>query len=144
MIALLLWVSLISALPAETDAHHFRFGILKPAPRGEWELEAETTTIPRRLKDTGFRFGVSFDNLEGKPMKWYYRMQLPRQLKEFSGGLRQVAPQLIQTDTQRSNQLHVVDDFWFDEGDPLGPHHLELYIGDVRRFSVDFEVVEAR
>jgi hypothetical protein len=144
VIALLLGFSLVSALPAETDVHHFKFGILRAAARGEWELEVETTTIPRRLKDTGFRFGVSFDNPEGKPMKWYYRMRLPKQLKEVSGGLRQVDPQLIQTDTQRSSQLHVVDEFWFDEGDPLGPHDLELYIGDVRRFSIDFNVVEAR
>jgi len=141
---LLFLVSLTFVFPvhAETDVKHFKFGILKEMRSGEYRIDVETTRIPRKLKETGFRFGVAFDNPSGKAIEWYEVVHLPSQLREVSGNLRQVNPKAVQTDTRRLTDPHIVDHFWFDKGDPLGKHRLEVYVNGVRRFSVDFEVVE--
>ena len=138
---------LLFAEPAFADelVRNFRFGVLKLDDSGGHEIARETTKIPRWLKATGLRWGVAFDNPTRANIEWYEIVRLPSEMRGLSGNFdRSSTLKTLRTRTQRSNQARVVDDFWFDEGDPIGPHRLELYVNGVLRYSVEFEVVEGR
>lgn len=142
LVPLLFWVAVSPAFAAEPNLANFRFGVIRPVEDGVFEFIAETTRIPRRYKATGFRFGVGFDNPQGAMIEWYEIIHLPADMRQVSGNLQRASPRTLQTKTLRSNRTSVVDDYWFDEGDPLGKHRLELFVNGVLRYSVDFEVVE--
>ena len=133
---------LVSAFAEEPSFTNFRFGIVRPISENVFEFERLTTQIPRRFKNTGFRFGVGFDNPQCVPIEWYEVVQLPEELKDVSGNFQRNRSKTMRTKTFTSAQPSVVDDFWFDEGDPLGKHTLELYVNGALRYKVDFEVVE--
>ena len=123
---------------------HFRFGILRPTASG-YEMARETTRVPRTLKDTGFRWGLAFDNPGNERIEWYETVRLPSAMIGLSGNFdRSSTLKTLRTQTQISDQRTVVDDFWFDQGDPLGRHRLELYVNGKLRYSVEFEVVEGK
>ena len=119
-----------------------RFGIVRQVSDGIFEFVEETARIPRKFKDTGFRFGIGFENPDCVPIEWYEQVHLPSELKEVSGNMQRTRNKVMRTRTFRSDQPTVVDDFWFDEGDPLGPHRMELYVNGVLRYSIDFSVVD--
>jgi hypothetical protein len=126
---------------AELDIQDIKFGILRQVSPDEYRMDVETVRIPRKLKDTGFRFGIEFRNPRRDHIQWFEVVYLPEPLVEASGNTRKVAPQAIQTDKYSSTDELVVDHFWFDPGDPLGHHRLELYVNGKRRYNVEFEVV---
>lgn len=141
-LGLLLGAVLCPAYGAEPYVTNFRFGIVKPISEGVFEFVAETTCIPRRLKDTGFRFGVGFDNPRGEAIEWYEIVHLPSDLQQLSGDFQRTSKNTLRTNTLRSDQVSVVDEFWFDQGDPTGTHKLEVFVNDARRYSVEFEVFD--
>jgi hypothetical protein len=128
--------------PAVADVSHFKFGILKETSASEYSMAVETTRIPRKLKQSGFRFGVSFDNPGRDQIEWYEVVHLPSPVREVSGDLNRAESRTLRTDMQGGRDQHVVDHFWFDQGDPLGKHRLELIVNGVLKYSVDFEVVD--
>ena len=132
-----------STTQAAPKLTNFRFGTLRIVSDDEYEVADNTRRIPRRLKATGFRFGIGFDNPTRSPIEWYEVMHLPMRPKEASGDLRHDGPQSLRSETYKSDQPSVVDDFWFDEGDPLGAHRLELFVNGVLTYTVQFEVVAA-
>ena len=121
----------------------YKFGILAQTRDDTWHLEAETTRIPRRYKDSGFRFGLEFTNWDRAPLEWYEVMRLPAETKQATGNFTRSEPRVLRTKPQSSDQERITDDFWFDEGDPLGRHRMELVVNGVQVFAVDFEVVAA-
>ena len=121
----------------------YKFGILAQARDDTWHLETETTRIPRRYKDSGFRFGIEFTNWDRAPLEWYEVMRLPAETKQATGNFTRSEPRVLRTKPQSSDQERITDDFWFDEGDPLGRHRMELVVNGVQVFAVDFEVVAA-
>lgn len=128
-------------MQAKASVGHFRFGILVPTAEGTYEVQSETTTIPRHLKDSGFRFGVGFENPDCASLRWYQIVYLPAEARSATGNMHRHQPRILKTELQESAQASIVDDFWFDEGDPLGPHKMVLVVNDSEVFSVDFEVV---
>lgn len=124
------------------DVQKFKFGILKQLPDGSYEMDVETKRIPWQSKETGFRFGIAFDNPGGKYIEWYEVVHLPKALKQLSGGFQKTGKNTLKGDIQAGTDSHVVDQFWFDQGDPLGMHRLEVYVNGAKKFHVDFEVVE--
>jgi hypothetical protein len=124
------------------DVQEFKFGILKQMQDGSYDMDIETKRIPRRLKESGFRFGIAFDNPGSKYIEWYEVVHLPKPLKQLSGGLLKTGATAVKSDIQAGLDSHVVDQFWFDKGDPLGAHRLEIYVNGAMKFQVDFEVVE--
>jgi hypothetical protein len=141
--ALLLLATSLVAPPAraDVDVRDFKFGILREVAPDEYRMHIETTRIPQKLKDTGFRFGLEFQNPNRDAIQWFEVVHLPAPLTEATGNTRKVAPRAIQTDKYSSSDARVVDHFWFDRGDPLGRHRLELYVNGRRRYSVEFDVV---
>jgi hypothetical protein len=131
------------SLRAEAAARltNFRFGIWRIASDGIFDLVEETKRIPFRLKSTGFRFGVGFDNPDRAPIEWYEIMHLPTATKKVTGNLHSEAKDVLRTKTMSSSQPSIVDDFWFDQGDPLGNHSLELFVNNALVYRVEFVVV---
>jgi hypothetical protein len=121
---------------------NIRFGIFREVSEGVFDLVSETNRLPRKYKKTGFRWGIGFDNPDCKPIEWYEVVHLPEELKEVSGNLQRARTRTMRTKTFSSSRPTIVDDFWFDEGDPLGPHKLELFVNGLLRYVVDFQVVE--
>jgi len=142
--ALSVFFLLLSLSGCDDAPPQFKFGILRQTSDGEYAMDVETTRIPKRVKDTGFRFGVAIDNPSGKMIEWYELVHLPARTQQLSGGFSEVSPTVLKTDIQHSDQEHIVDEFWFDEGDPVGPHRMEVYVNGVLRFEVGFEVIESR
>lgn len=142
LVFLALCLAVNPSFAADCELTNFRFGIIRPVSKKVFEFVSETTVIPRRYKDSGFRFGVGFDNPNGTPIEWYEVVYLPSDLKQLSGNFQRTSTKTLRTRTFRSSRTSVVDDFWFDKGDPIGKHRLELYVNNVLRYSVDFEVVE--
>jgi hypothetical protein len=130
----------ISAAGAEPAVTNIRFGILRTISEGVFEFESETRKLPKRLKASGFRFGVGFDNPTCSPIEWYEIMHLPSDTKDVTGNLHRSGASTLQMKTQQTSQPSVVDDFWFDEGDPLGKHTIELYVNGALQFKAEFEV----
>jgi len=127
---------------ASDDVSGFRFGILKAEGDGSYILQTETTKIPRHLKDTGFRFGIAFQNPRCQEIEWHEIVQLPEKPSKATGNMRRSGATALKTTPQRSKQASVVDDFWFDKGDPLGKHRMELIVNGKSVYSVEFEVTE--
>ena len=67
---------------------NIRFGIVREVSEGVFDFVQETTRIPRKLKDTGFRFGIGFDNPKCESIEWYELVHLPAELKEVSGDMQ--------------------------------------------------------
>jgi hypothetical protein len=142
-IAFIAFLLLTSPLVRAGDgATGFRFGILKAEADGSYVLQTETTRIPRRFKDTGFRFGIAFQNPRRQEIVWHEIVQLPEKPGKATGNMRRAGAATLETKPQRSAQASVVDDFWFDKGDPLGKHRMELIVNGKSVYAVDFEVVE--
>jgi hypothetical protein len=125
------------------DAPRCRLGILRILPNGDHEMDVETRQIPLRMLESGFRWGVTFENPSGKEISWYEIVHLPARLKEMSGDLSAVSINEVKTEINHSHERHIVDQFWFDEGDPMGKHVLDLYINDRKKCTLTFEVVPA-
>lgn len=140
--AMFFWLAICPAFAAEPTLTDFRFGIVRPIAEGVFEFVADTTCIPRRYKDTGFRFGVGFNNPQGAEIEWYEIVHLPIDLRQLSGDFQRTSTKTLRTKTLSSNQPSVIDEFWFDEGDPVGKHKLDVYVNNVLRYSVDFDVFD--
>jgi hypothetical protein len=130
--------SLAAIQPLVTN---FRFGIIREVTEGDFEFVEETTRIPRKYKNSGFRWGIGFDNPSCASIEWYENIHLPTDLKTVSGNLQKTRTKVMRTQTHRSSQPTVVDDFWFDEGDPLGKHRIELFINGAPVYWLDFQVI---
>ncbi|MCK9686557.1 hypothetical protein [Scleromatobacter humisilvae] len=133
----------LTGLASGKSRPSYRFGILAQDGDGDWRLATETTRIPRRYKASGFRFGIEFTNWDRAPLEWYEVVRLPSGTKAATGNMSLAEPRVLRTKPQSSDQARITDDFWFDEGDPLGRHRLELVVNGVQVFAVDFEVVAA-
>ena len=141
VLALVVSLWACSAL-ADVELRNFKFGILKEVSPGDYRMDQETTRFPQKYKETGFRFGVEFENPNREAIEWFEVVHLPAPLQEATGNTKKVAPRAIQTNLYKSSDFRVVDDFWFDPGDPLGMHRLFVYVNGKRRLSVNFEVFE--
>jgi hypothetical protein len=130
-----------SAATRDPEITNVRFGVVRQVSEGIFEFVEETTLIQRRLKSTGYRFGVGFDNPKCEMIEWYEQIHLPKPLKEVTGNFQQARTSVMRSITFKSDRPTVVDEFWFDEGDPLGRHRLELSINGKLRHWFGFVVV---
>ncbi len=141
MLSLAMLGSVALAATREPEIANVRFGVVRQVSEGIFEFVEETTRIQRRLKSTGYRFGVGFDNPKCEMIEWFEQIHLPKPLKEVTGNLQQARTSVMRSITFKSDRPTVIDEFWFDEGDPLGKHRLELFINRKLRHWFDFVVV---
>src|SRR5262245_27300192 len=81
---------------AAGEVENVRFGVLRQAG-DQYVLAEETARIPRLYKDSGFRFGISFENPRCVRIEWYEVVHLPAPVRQTSGDLRQVEPQALKS-----------------------------------------------
>ena len=144
-ILFLLATTTASALAAAPQPmiNNIRFGVVREVSAGIFEFVQETKQIPYRLKSTGFRFGITFDNPRRELIEWYEVVHFPAEPVNSSGNFERARSRTMKTTPTRSSQPTVIEDFWFDEGDPIGPHRMELIVNGVVRYAADFVVENA-
>jgi hypothetical protein len=112
-------------------------------PNGDYEMDVEIRQIPLRMRESGFRWGIAFKNPTGEEISWYEVVHLPARLEHMSGDLSEVTPREVKSEVNKSRERHIVDQFWFDQGDPIGSYKIDLYINNRKRCTIAFEVVPA-
>jgi hypothetical protein len=144
----ILMLAAATSLPAWAEPgprlRNFEFGIVQPVSEGVFEFVELTRRLPLKTRASGFRWGLGFENPDCVPIEWYELIHLPRPTSTVSGNFQRARNRILRGSTHRSDRPSVIDDFWFDEGDPLGAHRLELFVNDKLRYQVDFEVVAAK
>jgi hypothetical protein len=125
--------------------YHIRFGILESDKSGNYFLSKETTIIPRKLKETGFRFGYEIVPLDHTPYICQYIIHLPSSPDTITGGLAQVNPWKPST-TISSHKKEIsgpyIDPMWFDPGDPAGDCSIDIIVNEKPLKKIKFRVHE--
>jgi len=109
--------------------YRVRFGTIETDASGNEFFAKETTVIPFRLKDTGFRFGIEIMPPAAEPYTYHcviHFSAVPKVLTgEFAG---QTPSATMQTNEVSVSGGTVVDDNWFDPGDPVGAESMDVFI----------------
>ena len=120
-----------------------KFGQMEKGSSGYY-VANETTTIPLKLKDSGFRFGFTVKHAQNSSFDGYKIIYLPAAAKEIIGDLKRVTilndGKIIKDSERKFNGLWS-NPFWFDEGDPLGKWKIEIYLNSKLMKTIDFTVV---
>jgi len=125
--------------PAPTDKFEADFGILAPHPFAA--VKERTTQIPLN-HCYSFRFGFAVRPPDGRSYDVYTIHYLPDVPREFGGQLLDRGPPAkLRYDSRVARGLKRVS-YGFDEGDPVGPYKMELYINDELHTVIDYSVVE--
>ena len=120
-----------------------KFGQMEKGSLG-YSVASETTTIPLKLKDSGFRFGFTVKHAQNSSFDGYKIIYLPVAAKEIIGDLKKLTilnDGKIIKDSERKFDGFWSNPFWFDEGDPLGKWKIEIYLNGNLMKTIDFTVV---
>jgi hypothetical protein len=120
-----------------------KFGYMTESSSGMY-VSNETTTIPLKLKNTGFRFGFTVKHKKNGSFEGYHIIYLPAPPKEITDVLKKAVVsaegKVIESLKERYDGFWA-NAFWFDEGDPVGDWKIEIYIDGKLAKSLDFTVV---
>jgi hypothetical protein len=122
-----------------------KFGQMEKGSLG-YSVASETTTIPLKLKDSGFRFGFTVKHAQNSSFDGYKIIYLPVAAKEIIGDLKKLTilnDGKIIKDSERKFDGFWSNPFWFDEGDPLGKWKIEIYLNGNLMKTIDFTVVSS-
>ncbi len=148
---LLLLVSSLAAGPLSHAAdaqptHRLRFGIVRAdTALNKYVLAEETADLPRRFKDTGFRWGFDITPADAAaPYVCQYVFHLPAPPDQVTGDLAEVNPQKPST-TVTSAKIKVLGGvltraLWFDPGDPVGEWTVEVFLNERLFRTIKFRV----
>lgn len=121
-----------------------RFGIMDGTVEEPAGLAEETNVIPRRLRPDGFIFGIELT----PPDDLFHEYRLVHHLPGHPRTLGRPAESAVPGDVTasvrgpvyRSSGL-VLWPLWFDEGDPLGPYRIDVFIDGMLFRTIEFSVV---
>lgn len=128
---------------AAPESFRVQFGVLgSRGGENDYYMAQETTTLPLKLKDTGFRYGLVITSPDGGHFTYRY-------VFHFSS-----APKIISSDTFQSDKPSdtlkspvveadgsSLEYFWFDPGDPVGAQSLDVYINEKLVKTISYTVV---
>lgn len=134
-----LWAT-TPALAQTVKTYDFSFGILGQRPDKTRFVSEETTLIPRRLKETGFRFGYTINERSGGTFIVQTIFTPPSRPKTVTGTLQQAGNSVVSAET--THQGTAAKSFSFSEGDPLGDWQLEVWLDGKADRVVKFRVIE--
>jgi hypothetical protein len=127
------------------SSYHIRFGILESDKAGNYFLSKETAVIPRKFKETAFRFGYEIVPPDQTPYICQYIVHLPSSPHIITGGLAQVNPGKPST-TITSHKKKIsgtyIDSMWFDPGDPAGDCSIDIIVNENLLRTIKFSVHE--
>jgi hypothetical protein len=124
--------------------YHIRFGIIQGDKVGSYSLAEETTIIPYKLGDTGFRFGYEIVPPKQNAYSCQYVVHLPTPPGKITGGLTQVNPAKPST-TITSHKKEIaggtyIDAMWLDPGDPIGNYSIDVFVNGKIQKTIKFSV----
>jgi len=128
--------------------YDIKFGLMRQANNGTNYVYNETTTIPKFIEKTGFKFGYTIRNLRGTDFSTFLIVYPPSSIKEYkyidevqkasrvkAGGL------VIRTVPITAKEGIASVSFSLNENDPLGIWKLEIYVEGILLHVVTFSVV---
>ena len=122
-----------------------KFGIMELYSNGTCTFLEESTVIPLKLKDTGFRWGYTIESSK-KKFTTYSLCYSPKPFTEITGTLTREknAPDVLKSQTVNVTKGIHVECFWNDASDPTGRQKIDIYVNNTIAKSIDFEVVEIK
>jgi len=126
-----------------TSEYKIRFGTVESDLEGKDHLTKETTTIPMRLQDTGFRYGVEITPPDNEPYTYHLVFHFSAAPKVVTGdGFENLIPsKTLQTKEVTVPGGVMVDENGFDPGDPMGEQSLDVYINGKLVKTIQYTVV---
>ncbi len=120
-----------------------KFGQMEESSSGYY-VAKETTIIPLKLRDTGFKFGFSVQSSDNASFNGYKIIYMPAIPKTIGPGIKEKNVSYEGTVIKGKEERY--DGMWweffvFDEGDPLGKWKLEIYINGKLAKTINFKVV---
>ncbi len=139
-------VAFPSTTPAENNTYVVRFGIIECDKAGNCALAKETSEIPFKLRDTGFRFGCEISPPDNEPYTCKYIIHVPAPPAVITGGLKEANGEkpsnLIKSHLKHIGGGKYTDPMWFDVGDPKGNCVIDIFVNDKLLKSIKFTVKE--
>jgi len=141
-------VSFSSRGEGDAPPYRVRFGILEIDSSGKARrLKEETSIIPLKLRETGFRFGLEIVPPDTKPFKFQLITYPPSAPKIITGSFQKtdskVAPAAITSPVYEANGggKSPLVPLWFDAGDPIGNWKIKISVEGRLTATVEFAVV---
>ena len=128
------------------DASGFvvRFGILEVDSSKNLVLAKETTTIPMKLQDTGFEYGIVIVPPDDKPFTYRMVLHFSSSPKVVTGnGFESHEPSTTMRTPVINASGVTYEEYGFDEGDPLGEQSIDVYINGQLAKTIKYTVVPA-
>ena len=128
------------------DASGFavRFGIIEIDPSRKPFLAQETTTIPMKLKETGFEYGVMIVPPDDKPFTYQMVFHFSSPPKMITGdGFQSNEPSATMRTQIGEGRGTTCDEYWFDPGDPTGDQSIDVYINGQLFKTIKYTVAAA-
>ena len=126
------------------DDYKVRFGVIEQDNAGKDFLSKETMTIPRKFKETGFRFGYEILPSSQDSYTCQYIIHVPSPPGTITGGLEAVNPKkpttIITSHKKKIPGGAYVDAMWFDHGDPSGDCSIDIFVNDKLLKNIKFTV----
>jgi hypothetical protein len=136
------------AVGGTTDGQYVvRFGIIECNETDGCYLSKETSEIPFKVRDTGFRFGFEIIPPNSESYTCRYMVHLPSPPAAITGGLKDVNPgkpsNMIKSHLKHVAGVKYVDPMWFDVGDPKGDCTIDIFINEKLSRTINFKVKES-
>jgi len=124
--------------------YRVRFGIVEKDKAGAYFLSAETTDIPLKYRDTGFRFGYEIVPPDKDSYTYQCVIHTPVPPETITGGLANSNPgspsTTITSEMQKSPGGPSIDYLWFDQGDPAGDWSMDVFANGKLQRTIRFTV----
>lgn len=140
-----IYISLLNLHIAGAQTNYqIRFGIIERDDSGNDVLSKETSVIPRKLRETGFRFGCEIVPPDQKVYTCQYIVHVPDAPDTLTGRKTQPnadKPSKVFTSPKKRVYGIFTGPMWFDSGDPVGDYNIEILINDKLQKTVRFQVI---
>jgi hypothetical protein len=129
---------------ADATGFTVKFGVLEVDAAKQPFISKETTTIPLKLRDTGFEYGPMIVPPNNKPFTYQLIFHFPTPPKVISGdGFDSNTPSTTMKTPVVSARGITSPEFAFDEGDPMGDQSIDVYVNGHFLETIKFTVVAA-
>jgi hypothetical protein len=146
LIAVLVWKRDIAFPQATSDVGDYtvRFGILGADSSGNDYLSEETTTIPLKYKDSGFRYGWEVVAPDNSPFNVRCVVHFSAALKVITGeAFDSTTPSNIMSTSTQQVTGSFIQDFWFDPGDSIGDESVDIFVNDKLVKTIKYTVIQS-
>ncbi|MCE0521696.1 MAG: hypothetical protein LV480_02155 [Methylacidiphilales bacterium] len=126
---------------ADTATYSVKFGIIGTDSSGQPFISQETTTIPLRYKDSGFRYGLVITSSTNGTFSYQCIFHFSAPPKITSGGFDSSIPSQVMKTPMAQASGTALDYYWFDPGDPDGDQSLDVIVNGKLIQTIHYTVV---